>query len=164
MAPFDAEAVIATQQRADFDASTRALYARILAGWNARSGALFAAPFAEDGLVIGFDGSQHAGRPVIASTLDRIFAKHETAAYVGRVRSVRPLGETAAVLFAVAGMVPPGQGLDPRFNAVQTLVAAYCGGEWRVVCFQNTPAQFDGRADLASQLTEELRRLPGAGG
>jgi hypothetical protein len=43
-------------------------------------------------------------------------------------------------------------------RAVQTLVAERCEDEWRVVLYQNTPAQFHGRPELVESLTEELRR------
>jgi uncharacterized protein (TIGR02246 family) len=145
---------------ADDEEAIRVLYRQILGGWNARSGAAFAAPFAEDGEAVGFDGYQHAGRATIAADLDRIFAGHATPTYVGLVRGVRALAPGAAVLRAVAGMVPPGQAdLDPRLNAVQTVVAARRDGEWRVALFQNTPAQFHGRPDLADALTAELRQV-----
>jgi uncharacterized protein (TIGR02246 family) len=71
---------------------------------------------------------------------------------------VRPLGSGGALLRAVVGMIPPGAGeLDPARNAHQTVVAEERDGRWRIVLFQNTPAQFHGRPDLAEQLTEELR-------
>jgi hypothetical protein len=55
-------------------------------------------------------------------------------------------------------MVPRGQSdIDPRLNAVQTMVALKRQGEWRIVLFQNTPAAFHGRPQLVEQLTEELR-------
>ena len=57
-------------------------------------------------------------------------------------------------------MVPPGQSdLNPAVNTVQTVVAAKRDGRWRIVLFQNTPAQFHGRPELAQQLTEELRQV-----
>src|SRR6266576_7274274 len=100
----------------------RELYRRLLDGWNRRDGAAFAAPFAEDGEVIGFDGSQISGRARIAAEMQRIFTDHPTGTYVGRVRGVRMLGPTAAVVRAVAGVVPAGQSdLDPRLNSVQAL-------------------------------------------
>ncbi len=138
----------------------RALYRQLLDGWNKRSADAFAAPFIEDGDVIGFDGSQMTGRADIASTLQQIFANHPTAAYVAKVRSVRFLAPDVAVLRAVAGMVPPGQSdLNPAVNTLQTLVAAKRDGQWRIALFQNTPAQFHGRPELVQQLTEELRQL-----
>jgi uncharacterized protein (TIGR02246 family) len=136
----------------------RDLYEAILEGWNGHSGESFAAPFAEDGEVVGFDGSQHQGRAAIAREMDRIFADHETGRYVGKVRSVRAVGSNGAVLRAVAGMVPAAKSdIDPRLNAVQTVVAERIDGEWRVVLYQNTPAQFHGRPDLVERLTDELR-------
>jgi uncharacterized protein (TIGR02246 family) len=136
----------------------RNLYDAILKGWNGHSGKGFAAPFAEDGEVVGFDGSQHHGRAAIAREMDRIFADHETGRYVGKVRSLRAVGSNGAVLRADAGMVPAGASdIDPKLNAVQTVVAEQIAGEWRVVLYQNTPAQLHGRPELVERLTEELQ-------
>ncbi len=138
----------------------RSLYRQMLDGWNQRSAAAFATPFAEDGEVIGFDGSQMTGRAEIASTLGQIFADHVTAPYVSKVRSVRLLGPDVAILRAIVGMVPPGQSdLNPAVNAHQTLVAAKCDGTWRIELLQNTPAQFHGKPELVQQMTEELQQL-----
>ena len=120
----------------------------------------FAASFAEDGEVIGFDGSQITWRVEIASTLEQIFADHVTAPYVSKVRSVRLLCSEVAILHAIVGMVPPGQSdLNPAVNAHQTLIAAKQNETWRIELLQNTPAQFHGRPELVQQMTEELRQL-----
>jgi uncharacterized protein (TIGR02246 family) len=143
----------------DVDAGVRALYRRVLEGWNRADAEAFAAPFAEDGEVVGFDGSQTTGRAAIAAELGRIFADPATGTYVGKVRSVSVLGSGAAVLRAIAGVVPAGRSeLDPKLNAVQALVAERQAGEWRVVLYQNTPAQFHGRPELAERMTQELRQ------
>jgi len=137
----------------------REIYRRILDGWNRRDAAAFAASFAEDGEVIGFDGSQTAGRASITAEMQRIFSDHATGSYVGKIRSVRMLGVHGALLRAVAGVVPAGQsGLEPKLNAVQALVAEQREGRWQVILYQNTPAQFHGRPDLTEGLTDELRR------
>jgi hypothetical protein len=131
------------QDQSTDELAIRALYESILAGWNARSGAAFAAPFADDGVTIGYDGSVHSGRDGIAAELDGIFTDHPTARYVLR---------------AIAGMVPPeATDIKPELNAHQTLVAGRLDGDWRVVLLQNTPAQFHGRPELAERMTEELR-------
>jgi uncharacterized protein (TIGR02246 family) len=97
------------------------------------------------------------GREAIRSELARIFADHTPAAYVARVREVRTLDSGAMLLRAVAGMVPPGQiALKPERNVVQSLVAVLEDGEPCVALYQNTPARFDGRPQLAEQLTAEL--------
>jgi uncharacterized protein (TIGR02246 family) len=143
----------------DAETAVRDLYRRLLDGWNRDSAEDFAAAFAEDGKIVGFDGSQNSGREEIAAEIGRIFADHETGTYVGKVREVRPLGSDAAVLSAVAGVVPAGQSdLEPKLNSVQALVAERRDGEWQVVLYQNTPAQFHGRPELVEGLTEELRQ------
>ena len=142
----------------DHETEVRALYRRVLDGWNRADGEDFAAPFAEDGEVVGFDGSQTTGRAAIAAETRRIFDDHATGFYVGKVAGVRLLGTRVAILRAVAGVVPAGRSdLDPKLNAVQALVAEQHDGEWRVVLYQNTPAQFHGRPELGERLTQELR-------
>jgi uncharacterized protein (TIGR02246 family) len=145
---YTAEAVVANR------------YEELIAGWNNRDGDRLATPFAEDGTVIGFDGSEQTGRDAIAAEMRRIFEDHEPAAYVAKVRSIRLLGADVAVLRAVVGMIPPGTSeLAPDKNAHQTVIAVKRNGDWRIVLFQNTPAQFHGRPELVEQLTAELRQL-----
>lgn len=142
------------------EVTVRELYQRVLAGWNARDSAAFAASFAPDGDTIGFDGSRHAGRDDIAATLGRIFADHPTGRYVGKVRRVRFVAPTVAILDAVAGIIPHGHAtLMPELNAVQSLVIVKLAEGWRIALYQNTPAQYHGRPELAEALTEELRAL-----
>src|SRR5215213_7443250 len=101
-----------------------ALYQLLLDSWNQRNTATYAALFAEDASVVGFDGSQMNGRAEIAAQVGRIFADHPTSRYVGKIREVRLLTPDAAILRAVVGMVPPGQSdLKPDVNAIQSLVA-----------------------------------------
>ena len=140
--------------------AVRALYQQLLAGWNHRRADEMAAVIAEDGNVIGFDGSQMNGRAEVQATLSQIFADHPTSAYVGKIREIRFLTPEVAILRAVAGMVPPGQSrLNPAVNTIQTLVAVKQSQQWLIALYQNTPAQFHGRPDLAQQLTEELQQL-----
>jgi uncharacterized protein (TIGR02246 family) len=142
------------------ESELRALYHRILDAWNKRNAAAMSAPFAEDGEMIGFDGSQVTGRAAITAHLEPIFADHPTAAYVGKVRAVRFLSPDVAILRAIAGMVPPGKSdIEPKVNTHHTLVAVKHEGQWQIVLYQNTPAQFHGRPDLVQQMTEELRQL-----
>lgn len=47
---------------ADDEATIRNLYQPLVDGWNAASGDAFAAPFEEDGLLVGFDGTHFKGR------------------------------------------------------------------------------------------------------
>ena len=100
------------------------------------------------------------GREEIGAEISRIFADHITATYVSIVRDVRFPTMDVAILRATVGMRPPGQSeLNPDVNAIQTLTAVKRGQGWEIEHFQNTPAQFHGRPDLAQQLTEELRQV-----
>ena len=135
------------------------LYHALLDAWNRRDAAAYAALFADDGYVVGFDGSEMNGREEIERTLAEIFADHETGRYVGKIRAELPVSEDVAVLRAVAGLVPAGRSeLDPKLNAVQTLVARR-EGDWRIVQLQKTPAELHGRPEAAEALTNELRAL-----
>jgi len=137
-----------------------ALYHALLDAWNRHDAAGYAALFADDGYVIGFDGSEMRGRDDIEQNLGTIFADHETGRYVSKVRAERILARDVAMLSAVAGLVPAGKSdLNPQLNAIQTLVARREDGGWRILQFQNTPAQFHGRPEAAEALTNELRAL-----
>jgi uncharacterized protein (TIGR02246 family) len=135
-----------------------ALYEKLIAGWNAHDAAAMAAPFADDGVIIGFDGSVSSGRETIGKEMASIFADHETGRYAVKLQSIRPLGPQAVILRAIAGLVQPGQSvINPQTNSHQTVVAEAQDGQWRIVLFQNTPAQFHGRPELVEEMTQQLQ-------
>lgn len=137
------------------DMSVLEVYEELLSAWNRRDAKAYAALFADDAALVGFDGSQISGSEVEAQ-MAAIFADHPTASYVWKVRETRRLGEGVELLRAIVGMVPPGQAeLNPATNAVQSLVTV--GG--RIALFQNTPAQYHGRPDLAEAHTAEMREM-----
>jgi uncharacterized protein (TIGR02246 family) len=130
------------------------LYEELLSAWNRRDAKAYAACFADDAALVGFDGSQVAGDEVEAH-LTGIFTDHQTAAYVWKVRETRSLGDGVELLRAIVGMIPPGSAEpNPATNAVQSMVTV--GG--RIALFQNTPAQYHGRPELAEAHTEEIRQ------
>ncbi|PWU24517.1 MAG: DUF4440 domain-containing protein [Candidatus Rokuibacteriota bacterium] len=136
------------------------LYYAVLDAWNRHDADDYAALFANDGYVVGFDGSEMNGTEQIEQSLSTIFADHETGRYVAEVRAERAVSDNVAIVAAVAGLVPPGKSdVNPELNAIQTLVAKHEDGRWRIVQFQNTPAQFHGRPKAAEALTNELRAL-----
>ena len=140
------------------------LYRELLGAWNSRDARAMAGLYAAQGGQVGFDGSTANGPAEIEALLTPIFKDHPTARYVAKVREVRLLAPDVALLRGVAGMVPPGKkNLMPERNAIQTLVASRTAGEWRVEMFHNTPARFDGRPELAQQLTDELRKVVSSG-
>jgi uncharacterized protein (TIGR02246 family) len=138
--------------------AVRDLYTSILRCWNAGDAGAFAQLFSRSGSVVGFDGSQVDGQESIEAHLAKVFSSHATAAYIGKVREVRLLGQDVVLLRAVAGMVPPGKSnLNPALNTIHTLVAANHSGHWRVELFQSTPAAFHGRPEVTDRLTSELQ-------
>ena len=143
-----------------YDGQVRALYAGFVDGWNQRSGAAVSAVFADDGEMIGFDGSQTVGRLSIAAEFRKIFGSHRTPSYVALIRSVRPMVPGVAVLHAHAGMIPAGgNDLDPDLLTVHTVVALEGAGRWRISLLQATPAAWHAHPEARDALVEELRGL-----
>jgi uncharacterized protein (TIGR02246 family) len=135
------------------------LYEQLIEAWNTRNAKAFAALFSNDATCIGFDGSQLLGRKQIESSLTQIFEAHPTAAYYTIIRDVKQLAEKCWMLRANVGMVPPEKrDIDSSKNAIQ-IMTVRLGNTNEIVVFQNTPAQFHGRPDLAESLTKELRDL-----
>jgi uncharacterized protein (TIGR02246 family) len=138
--------------------NVRDLYERMMAGWNAGDAAAMTRDFADEGQIIGFDGSEVSGRERIATYLAGIFADHKVASFVTLVREVREIAPDVMLLRAHAGMVPPGKSeINRATNAVQTLVAVRRGDRWQIALFQNTPAAWHGREDDVTALTAELQ-------
>jgi uncharacterized protein (TIGR02246 family) len=139
------------------DEEVGALYRSLLDAWNQRRAERMAELFLEDGIVVGFDGSQMRGARAVHDEMSRIFADHRPARYLGIIRAVTFLKADVATLHAVAGMVPPGKReIKSENNTVQTLTAVKRDGRWQIAVYQNTPARFDGRPQLAAALTAEL--------
>jgi uncharacterized protein (TIGR02246 family) len=100
-------------------ADVRDLYERMIAGWNAGDAAAMTRDFADDGQMVGFDGSEAGGREQIASHLAGIFADHKVASFVTLVHEVREIAPNVMLLRAHAGMVPPGKSeINRAANAV----------------------------------------------
>ncbi|WP_438445976.1 SgcJ/EcaC family oxidoreductase [Gorillibacterium sp. sgz5001074] len=136
----------------------QALYRRLLDAWNRRDARGMSDCFSEDGESIGYDGSQSLGRQEIYMHLKPIFEHHPTARFVCKVKEVVHLGDYAAILRAIAGMIPPGgKDLNPKVNTHHTLVTVRGQDGWEIRLFQNTPAQFHGRPERVEQMTDELR-------
>lgn len=125
----------------------RALYQQLMDGWNAGSGEAFAAPFAEEADLVGFDGTHLKGRQRIAPFHQRLFDTYlKGSRLVGRVKSVRSLSEDVALMHAVGGTVMRGKSApSPGRASFQTLVAVRQGDEWRFAAFQNTRVRPIGR-------------------
>ncbi len=140
------------------EANVRLLYKTWIEAWNNQNAKGMSDLVLEDGDIIGFDGSQMKGRKEVHSVIGEIFVAHPTGLYVGIIQEVKILSNDVAILRAVVGMVPRGgTEINPAVNAIQSLVCKKMEGSWKIALFQNTPAAFHGRPELAMQLTNDLR-------
>ncbi|MEC3967068.1 SgcJ/EcaC family oxidoreductase [Flagellimonas halotolerans] len=133
------------------------LHADLLIAWNKQDATKMASFFTDNGISIGFDGSQYNGKKEIKAEIEKIFEHHQTADYIWKVKEVRFLNSEIAILRAIVGMRPPGQEeINPAANAIQTITAIKQNNVWRIELFQNTPAQFHGKPEKVEELTKEL--------
>ena len=136
------------------------LHSELLTFWNKQNAKGMASLIADNGNLIGFDGSQMKGQSEIETELGQIFANHKTATYVWKVKEIRLLNSEVGLLIAFVGMIQPGKKeINPSTNAVQSLIAVKQAGVWKISLFQNTPAQFHGRPELGEEMTKELSEL-----
>jgi uncharacterized protein (TIGR02246 family) len=151
----------ASKQPTDVEeAEIRSHYFQMIEGWNRGDGELFASPFAEDGDLVGFDGTHLKGRQQIASFHQQLLETYvKGSRLVGKIRDVRFLTPGVAVMHAVSGTIMKGQSdIDPERNSIHTLVFKKEDGDrWFVASFQNTRVQYIGRPEMSNELTEELR-------
>ena len=130
------------------EAAVRALYDELMEGWNRGSGEAFAAPFAEDGHLVAFDGTHFEGRQEIASFHQPLFDKWlKGTRLVGRVKSVRFLSPDVALMHVIGGTVMRGESKpSPVRDSIQTLVATRKDSRWKLAAFQNTRVRPMGRS------------------
>jgi uncharacterized protein (TIGR02246 family) len=105
-----------TSRSAD-EAKIHALYQQLMDGWNRGSGKDFATPFADNGDLVGFDGTQLKGRQEIDSFHQQLFDAYvKGSRLVGRIRSVRFLTSDVVIMHAVCGTIMSGgTDIEPEF-------------------------------------------------
>ena len=119
----------------------RALQRQVLDAWGAGNGKAFAAPFSDDALFIGFDGSVMRGREQIAATHQDVFDRWmKGTRLVEEQTEVRFVDPDVAVVHTLGGTVMRGKSEPtPERDSIQTLVAVRDpAGGWSFVSFQNT--------------------------
>lgn len=124
-----------TQTAGGDDAALRENVRQLEAGWNSKSGAAFAKPFAEDADYVVINGTQIKGREAIAQGHQGIFDtvfKDSTLSL--SVKQVRMLRADVAVVH-VSAHLKSGQG---EADALITLVMTKESGAWKIAAFQNT--------------------------
>ena len=108
-------------------------------GWNTKSGALYAKPFAADADHVVVNGTHLRGREAIGQSHQRIFDtffKHSVLTV--SIKQIRFLRPDVAVVH-VTGNNRVGQGAETReLKVIVTVVMTKDKGEWKITAFQNT--------------------------
>jgi uncharacterized protein (TIGR02246 family) len=121
------------------EAAIRENVRQLEAGWNAKSGAQFARPFAADADYVVINGTYVKGREAIAQGHQRIFDtffKESTLSLsVKQVRMLRP--DVAVVHVTATNKIPRGAETH-TVDAFITLVMTKESGTWKIAAFQNT--------------------------
>ena len=117
---------LSTSKSAD-EAAIRELYQQMVDGWNRGSGEVFAAPYAQDGVLVGYDGTYLKGRREIASLHQQIFDRFVKGSHFGwKIRSVRFLTADVALIHAISGTVMAQQlNIDQERNSIQNPDSCY---------------------------------------
>lgn len=106
-------------------------------GWNTKSGALFAKPFAEDADYVVINGSYIKGRAVIESAHQQIFDTiYKDTTITLAVKQIRFLRPDVAVVHVNGHRIGPTKDLE--HDAMLTLVMTKDKSGWTIAAFQNT--------------------------
>ena len=109
------------------------------AGWNTKSGAAFAKPFAEDADYVVINGMQLKGRDAIDKGHQQIFDTiYKDSALALSLKQMRFLRPDVAVAHVSAHLKARLGEQTQEGDAVITIVLTKDKGEWRIAAFQNT--------------------------
>ena len=121
------------------DAAIREGVRQMESGWNAKSGAEFAKPFAEDADYVVINGMQIKGREAIAQGHQQIFDNvYKESVLSMSVKQVRMLRADVALVHVSARLKSSRAADAQEGQAVITLVMTKEGGAWKIAAFQNT--------------------------
>lgn len=130
-------------------------------GWNSGRGDEFAAAFAEEGDLVGFDGTHLKGRQEIAEFHQRLFDTVLQGARMEiQVKEIRFLRSDVALLHSTSQTTMAGQPeAAPERDSIQTIVAIKEGAEWRIAAFQNTRIQSWSGTEGPQEVLEQLEQI-----
>lgn len=121
------------------DAALRENVRQMEAGWNSKSGAAFAKPFADDADYVIINGMQLKGREAIAEGHQRIFDTfYKDSVLALSVKHARMLRADVAVVHVSAHLKSSQAAGAQEGDAVITLVMTKENGAWKIAAFQNT--------------------------
>jgi uncharacterized protein (TIGR02246 family) len=123
--------------RAADEAALRESVKQMESGWNTKSGALFAKPFAEDADYVVINGMYLKGRAAIESAHQRIFDTiYKDTSVTLVVKQIRFLRPDVAVVHVEGRRTGPANELNQ--GAMLTLMMTKEKRGWVIAAFQNT--------------------------
>jgi uncharacterized protein (TIGR02246 family) len=128
------------EERGADEREIRALHQRMLDAWGAGDGKAFAAPFGDDAVFVGFDGSVMRGREQISSVHQELFDRWLKGSRLVEERTeIRFVAPEVAIVRTIGGTVMRGKAEPaPERDSIQTLVAVREAAGWSFASFQNT--------------------------
>jgi uncharacterized protein (TIGR02246 family) len=124
------------------EAAIRANVEQMQKGWNMKSGAEFAKPFAENSDYVVINGVHIKGRAGIAEGHQRIFdTVYKDSSVVITVKQIRFLRPDVAVVHAESALTFKTGGEEKKGSGIITLVMTKENGIWQIAAFQNTSIQ-----------------------
>jgi uncharacterized protein (TIGR02246 family) len=152
--------------QSDDEAAVRALYTQAMEVWNTGSGESFAAPFAQNGHLVAFDGTHFKSRDEIVAFPQPLFDTWlKGTRLVAAVESVRFLSPDVALMHVLGGTVRREKTQPaPERDSIQTLVALKRDGAWSLAALQNTrvrPMSRSARSACIWLLTDWLWKVLG---
>ena len=137
MLGFSGQVVDSTNNQAADEAAMRESVKQMETGWNTKSGALFAKPFAEDADYVVINGMYFKGRAAIETAHQRIFdTVFKDTKITLTVKQIRFLRQDVAVVHASGHRDGPTDEL--KQDAMLTLVMTKEKQGWVIAAFQNT--------------------------
>lgn len=122
----------------------RANVEQMVKGWNAKSGAEFAQPFAEDSDYVVINGMYIKGRADIAKGHQQIFDTFYKGFDIAvTVEQIRFLRHDVAIVHGLGERFPKTDRNQPTKSRI-TLVMFKKNGKWKIAAFQNTEIQTPG--------------------
>ena len=137
MLGFSVEPLNLQDSRAADEAALRESVKQLETGWNTKSGALFAKPFAEDADYVVINGMYIKGRATIETAHQRIFDTIYKDTKINlTVKQIRFLRPDVAVVHVTGHREGPTKELTQ--DAILTLVMTKEQHGWTIAAFQNT--------------------------
>ena len=134
-----AQEASAIQARAADEAAIRENVRQMEAGWNAKSGALFAKPFAEDADYVVINGAYFQGRAAIEKAHQQIFNTiYRNTTVSLAVKQIRFLRPEVAIVHVTGHKDAPENEKGLVIDALVSMVMTKDKEGWRIAAFQNT--------------------------